>query len=251
MRVNEKTSCIFFRTRPDGHDQLTELYKSVAKNELAVAHIIVDNLEEIRQYEQDRFRECSSQNSVDPVPMGAGMRRHSQGIRTRQVSYDIHRGAADECIAKKVRHTRPREGYSCRRRRRPDHGVDGHIGIFREALPSVRQRRRTHLKRLFSAEGDQVVVRGETATESYGGPDENGTAPDRVLRASYIERASHVYVARIERDNNGSQVCRFRCVRRGVGVCRLAMFAEVPVNTVTDFGDPSLDECRGRVCFTA
>ena len=40
VRVNEKTFCIFTMTDTT---ELTELYKSVAKNELAVAHIIVDS----------------------------------------------------------------------------------------------------------------------------------------------------------------------------------------------------------------
>lgn len=53
----------------------------------------------------------------------------------------------------------------------------------------------------------------------------------------YMSRASNVIIM-------GHKFADFDAFGACVGVCPLAMFAEVPVNIVTDFGDPSLDECR-------
>lgn len=240
VRVNEKTFCIFTMTDTT---ELTELYKSVAKNELAVAHIIVDNLEEIRQYEQDRFRECSSQVasilSQWAQECGGILKEYERDKYLMIFTAE----KLDECIAKK---------FDILDRVRDIHvgggavpitvsmGISNISGSFAERERAAANALETALQR----GGDQVVVRGEAATEYYGGRTKTvqrrTKVRARVISSEllmYMSRASNVIIM-------GHKFADFDAFGACVGVCRLAMFAEVPVNIVTDFGDPSLDERR-------
>ena len=240
IRVNEKFFCIF--TMTDITD-ITRLYADMAKNELAVAHIVVDNLEEIRQYEQDRFRECSSQVasilSAWAKDLGAVLKEYERD----KYLLVFTAGQLDGCI---------RARFDVLDKIRDIHVGGGAVPItvsvgIASSGDTFAERERSAFAALEMAlqrGGDQVVVRGDGETEFYGGRtktvQKRTKVRARVISSElliHMSRASNVIVM-------GHKFADFDAFGACVGISRLAMFAGVPVNIVTDFGDPALDECR-------
>ena len=84
--------------------------------------------------------------------------------------------------------------------------------------------------------GDQVVVKNEAETEFYGGRtktvQKRTTVRARVISSEllmYMSRASNVLIM-------GHKFSDFNAFCAAVSVCRMAMFANVPVTDVTNIG---------------
>lgn len=240
IRVNEKNFCVF--TMTDMTD-MVRLYSEMAKKEVVVAHIVVDNLEEIRQYEQDRFRECSSQ----VASILSAWAKECEGILKEyerdKYLFIFTAEHLEGCIAKK---------FDILDRVRDIHVGGGavpitvSIGVANIGTGFAERERAaaSALEMALQRGGDQVVVKNDTETEFYGGRtktvQKRTAVRARVIASEllmHMSRASNVLIM-------GHKFADFDAFGAAVGVCRMAMFAKVPVNIVTDFGDRGLDECR-------
>ena len=240
IRVNEKFFCIFSMT---DITEITRLYEQAAQGELAVAHIVVDNLDEIRQYEQDRFRECSSQVasilSAWAKDIGGILKEYERD----KYLLIFTAGQLDECVSRR---------FDVLDRIRDIHVGGGAVPItvsvgIASTGDSFAEREKSAssaLEMALQRGGDQVVVRGESETEFYGGRtktvQKRTKVRARVISSElliHMSRASNVIIM-------GHKFADFDAFGAAVGVSRLAMFAGVPVNIVTDFGDSALDACR-------
>ena len=240
IRVNDKNFCIFTMT---DMTEVVRLYSEMAMKEPVVAHIIVDNLEEIRQYEQDRFRECSSQVASILSAWAKGCGGILKEYERDKYLFIFTAEHLEKCIAHK---------FDILDKIRDIHVGGGAVPItisvgaanIGGTFADRERAAASALEMALQRGGDQVVVKNEAETEFYGGRtktvQKRTTVRARVISSEllmYMSRASNVLIM-------GHKFSDFDAFGAAVGVCRMAMFADVPVNIVTDFGDRGLDECR-------
>jgi len=243
IRANDRHFFVFTMTDVS---EIKALSADIEQKELAVAYIVVDNLEEIRRYEQDRFRECSSQVASILSNWAKEMSGVIKEYERDKYLLVFTRGQLDAQVAKR---------FDVLDKIRDIHVGGGAIPItvsigissFGKTFAEKEKSSLAALEMALQRGGDQVVVRNKGETDIYGGRtrsyQKRDTVRARVISGeliNYISRASNVIIM-------GHRFADFDCFGAAVGISRLAMLVGVPVNIVTDFGDSSLNECRNSL----
>ncbi len=227
-------------------EDITELrtaYTSAAAKAPAVMYIIADNLDELAEYENEKYRGASAEISNILTEWASG-----NGCILKEYERDkylclIETGMLDENIRRKfdmldrIRDIRVGESAV------PvtvSVGVSSVGGSLQEKEKSARLALETALQR----GGDQVVVKGEASVDFYGGRTRTVQKRTKVRARVFanellmhMSSSSSVIVM-------GHRFADFDCFGAAVGIARLAMFCGVPVHIVTDLDDSGMDACR-------
>ena len=219
------------------------LYTQIAQAEAVVAYVMVDNLDELLQYEQQKFRSVAVQ--IESVLREWA--EQSEGIlkeyeRDRYLFVFEARYLDDFIVRKfdildKIRDIRIGDGKL---------PVTVSIGVanVRGAFSEKERAAAAALDMALQRGGDQVVVKSDNGIEFYGGRTKTVQKRTKVRARvianeliTHISRASNVLVM-------GHRYADFDAFGAMVGVARLAMFCGIPVNIVTDLQDRNLAGCR-------
>ena len=240
IRAKDK---VFLLVTMEDVTETERLYTQIAQSETVVAYVMIDNLDELLQYEQQKFRSVA-------VQIEAVLREwaeQSEGIlkeyeRDRYLFVFEARYLDDFIVRKfdildKIRDIRIGDGKL---------PVTVSIGVsnVRGAFIEKERGAAAALDMALQRGGDQVVVKSDNGIEFYGGRTKTVQKRTKVRArvianelVTHISRASNVLVM-------GHRYADFDAFGAMVGVARLAMFCGIPVNIVTDMQDRNLAGCR-------
>lgn len=214
--------------------------------ELTVAHIIIDNLDELLQYVQEKHRAAAAQvedvlnlwaESVNGIIKEYGKNKFIFLFEARYLEQFI----ADRFdVLDKIREIRIGEESM------PvtiSIGIANIPGTFSEKNQAAQNSLDTALQR----GGDQVVVKNEHNVEFYGGKTKTVQKRTKV-RARVV---AHELVMRITKADNvlimGHRNADFDSFGSSVGLARLSMFCGCKVNIIAKTGDPNIAQCIERI----
>lgn len=238
LRVNDKNFNVF---TVEDRTELRRVTDEAEKNSPVVCQIVVDNLEDAGAYDQERFRDCSSRVAA----IVSQWAKECEGI-LKEYERDKY------LLIMSAGHLAE---YVERRFDVLDRIRDIRIGAVPVTLSvgisgvgetlAERERSATAaLELAIQRGGDQIVVKGENSTDFYGGRTKTVQKRTKVRArviagelVSHMAAASNVLVM-------GHKFADFDAFGACMGVARLARFAGVRVNVVSDLGDPGLDDCR-------
>lgn len=232
-------------------EDVTELraaYDRAAARDTAIAYIIADNIDELAEYEKEKYRKASAKISSILTEWAQGC-----GAILKEYEHDkylclIEAEKLDENIGRKfdlldrIRDIRVGESAV-------PITVSAGIANLGESASLLEKEKaaRLALEMALQRGGDQVVVKGEASIEFYGGrtrtPQKRTKVRARVFANEmlmHMSRSSSVMVM-------GHRFADFDCFGAAVGIARLAMFCGVPVHIITDFTDSGMDVCRDIV----
>ncbi|MHB1150968.1 MAG: GGDEF domain-containing protein [Eubacteriales bacterium] len=226
--------------------ELEAAYRRIADETTVVAYIMVDNLEELIQYVQEKYRTASTEiESVLKVWADS-----VQGI-LKEYERDRYFFIFDAChleqfiadrfdILDRIRDIRIGEGSM------PvtvSIGISGTLGSYAEKDRSARGALDMALQR----GGDQVVIKTETGLEFYGGRSKTVQKRTKV-RARVV--ANELAVLMSGSSNTlimGHRNMDFDALGACAGLARLAMFCGVKVNIIVNEKDPNLKKCFDKL----
>lgn len=238
IRVSDKAFNIFTLEDISELYSLTETAKS---NESVVCQIVVDNLSDVGAYDQDRFRDCSSRVAAVISQWAKdceGILREYERDKYLLIMSAGHLAQSVERrfdVLDRIRDIRVGAIP-----------VTVSVGICcaGNTLAEREKGAASALEYAIQRGGDQIVVKGESSTEFYGGRtktvQKRTKVRSRVIAGQltqYMEKASNVLVM-------GHKFADFDAFGACVGVARLARLVGAKVNIVSDLSDPGLDECR-------
>lgn len=226
--------------------ELVEAYRRIADETAVVAYIMVDNLEELMQYVQEKYRTASSE--IESVLKAWA--DSVQGI-LKEYERDRYFFIFDAChleqfiserfdILDRVRDIRVGESSL------PvtvSIGISGSVGSYSEKERAARAALDMGLQR----GGDQVVVNTETGMEFYGGRTKTVHKRTKV-RARVV--ANELAVLMSGSSNTllmGHRNMDFDALGACVGLARLALFCGVKVNIIANEKDPNLKKCFDKL----
>ncbi len=218
------------------------LEKYIRDNEKVVAYIMVDNLEELMQFEQEKYREAASR--VEEL-----VREWSTSVSGILKEYerdkyififnmeDLDKFMADKfSILDKVRDIRVGNGNI---------PVTISIGVAKVDGTLAEKEKAAHaaLDLALQRGGDQAVIKIDNDTEFYGART-NAAQKRTKVRArvvaneliNHIASASNVIIM-------AHKFPDFDAFGASVGIARLAMFCGVKINIVTNLKDPNIVKC--------
>ena len=238
VRVNDKNFNVF---TIEDRSEMIRITEEAEKGSAVVCKIVVDNLEDAGAYDQERFRDCSSRVAA----IVAQWARDTEGIlkEYERDKYLLIMNASHlaECVERRF--------DALDRIRDIRIGavpVTLSVGIsgFGETFADRERSANAALELAIQRGGDQIVVKSENSTEFYGGRtktvQKRTKVRSRVIAGelvSYMAAASNVIVM-------GHKFADFDAFGASVGIVRLARFAGVKVNVLSDMNDPGLDDCR-------
>ncbi len=222
--------------------ELVDLRQFIEEDEKIVAYIIVDNLDELLQFEQENYREASGKIEIE-------MREWASSVNGILKEYEkdkylfIFRNKDLELfvenkfdILDKVRNIRVGNGYM---------PVTISIGVAKidGSLSDKEKAAHIALDMALQRGGDQAVLKTEDNITFFGGKTstvhKKTKVPARVAGtklASYMANASNVLIM-------GHKFPDYDAFGASVGLARLAMFCGVKVNIVTDLKNPNVKKC--------
>ena len=218
--------------------------KLLEGKECAVCYIVVDNLDELINYEQEDYRNASGKTEqlLRAWATGAGgvLKEYQQDryILFFEKSHLQEFMDSGFSILDQIREVRfGQSSISVT--------VSMGIGTVGATLQEKEKSAQAALETALQRGGDQVVVRGNDGTlDIYGGktklPQKRATVRARVVANELISRismASNVLIM-------AHRYADFDAFGSSVGLARIALFCGVPVNIVTDPDDTNLDRCR-------
>lgn len=226
--------------------ELKAAYRRIADETTVVAYIMVDNLEELMQYVQEKYRTASTE--IESV-----LREWADSVQgiLKEYERDRYFFIFDAChleqfvtdrfdILDRIRDIRIGEGSL------PvtvSIGISGTIGSFAEKDRAARGALDMALQR----GGDQVVVKTETGLEFYGGHSKTVQKRTKV-RARVV--ANELAVLMSGSSNTlimGHRNMDFDALGACAGLARLAMFCGVKVNIIINEKDPNLKKCLEKL----
>lgn len=220
--------------------------KNLRGKETAIAYIVVDNLEELLNYEQDDHRLASAETDrllrLWASEVG-GFLKEYQSEKYIFVFECSHLDSFAEKgfdILDKIRDIRVGENSI---------PLTVSIGVSAfGATPAEKDKNaRNALETALQRGGDQAVVKGEGTLDIYGGKTKTAQKRTKVkARAIANELISHITSA----ENVIIMFHKFAdldAFGSAVGIARLCMFCGVPVNIVADTNDPGLVKCFGWI----
>jgi len=240
FRAKEKGFCIVSLTDVT---ETERLYKQLAQSEAVVAYILMDNLEELLQYEQERFRSVALEIENVLREWAA----EAEGVlkeyeRDRYLFVFEARHLDDFIVRKfdildKIRNIRIGDAKV---------PVTISVGVanVRGEFAEKERAASAALDMALQRGGDQVVVKNESGIEFYGGRTKTMQKRTKVRARVianelilHLSRASNVLIM-------GHKYADFDAFGAAVGMARLALFCGNRVNIVTDLRDPNLAGCR-------
>ncbi len=240
FRAKEKAFCLLSLSDVT---ETERLYKQLAESEAVVAYILMDNLEELLQYEQEKFRTVA----VEIENVLREWAAEAEGIlkeyeRDRYLFVFEARHLDDFIVRKfdildKIRNIRIGDAKV---------PVTISVGVanVRGEFTEKERAASAALDMALQRGGDQVVVKNETGIAFYGGRTKTMQKRTKVRARVianelilHISRASNVLIM-------GHKYADFDAFGAAVGMARLALFCGSRVNIVTDLRDPNLAGCR-------
>lgn len=225
---------------------ITELklaYDSAAARETALMYIVADNLDEMAEYEKEKYRGASAEMSAVlsewAESAGGVLKEYDRDkymciLESARLEENVQRKFD---ILDRIRNIRVGESAV---------PVTVSVGVAKTAgsLTEKEKTARQALELALQRGGDQVVVKGEGSTDFYGGRTRTVQKRTRVRTRVFanellmkMSQSSSVMVM-------GHRFADFDCFGAAVGIARLAMFCGVPVHIVTDLSDGGMDRCR-------
>lgn len=211
--------------------------------ECAVGYVMVDNLDELLNYEQEDYRNASGKTEQllrSWATAAGGVLKEYQQDRYIFLFEKSHLQAYMDSgfsILDDIRDIRIGESSI---------SVTVSMGICAvgDSLAEKEKSAQAALDTALQRGGDQAVVRGDGALDIYGGktkvPQKRTKVRARVIANELISRisiASNVLIM-------AHKYADFDAFGASVGLARIALFCGVPVNIVTDPDDTNLDRCR-------
>jgi len=222
------------------------LAKKAADEEPIIAYVMIDNLDELMQYVQEKYRSASAK--VEEILKGWA---DSVGGILKEYERDkfifiFEARYLDEFIARKfdildkIRDVRLGEGST---------PVTVSVGISRLHGTLTDKDRAAHLSLDLALQrgGDQVVVKNSHNTEFYGGRTKTVQKRTKV-RARVI--ANELTLRMVKADNvliMGHRGADYDSIGACVGVARLAMFCGVKANIVVNKNEPNIQQAFRRI----
>ncbi len=240
LRAKDKGFCLLSMTDVT---ETERLYQQLAQSESIVAYILIDNLDEMLQYEQEKSRTVALQIETvlrDWAAEANGILKEYE--RDRYLFLFEARHLDDFIVRKfdildKIRDIRVGDAKL---------PVTISIGVanVRGEFSEKERAATAALDMALQRGGDQVVVKGETGIECYGGRTKTIQKRTKVRARvianeliMHMSRASNVLIM-------GHKYADFDAFGAAVGMARLSMFCGNRVNIVTDLKDPNLAGCR-------
>lgn len=221
--------------------ELLRLTKEYHDDRTAVAYIVIDSIDELMQYVNERFRDALSEvddkikrwvNSLNGVIKSYDSDKYIVLLDTQSLESCIENRFA---ILDNIRTTRVGDGISIT----VSMGVTNMPGTLAERERSAQSALDLALQR----GGDQVVYKREDGIEFFGGKTKavykRSNVKARVMSSqivSLISRASNVLIM-------GHKNADFDAFASCVGMARLAMVYGVDFRIVTDKNDKNLAPC--------
>lgn len=232
----------FFITIWQDATELNDLYQRLSDKDILVAYIIIDNLDELLQFVQDKYRSASADVSVV-------LKRWAESIGGILTEYErdkfIFICEADNMdslienkfdILDRVRDIRVGEGSLPVTISMGMADIDG-------TLVEKERAARAALDMALQRGGDQVVVKSEEDIDFYGGRtktvQKRTKVKARVIANELImlmSKSSNVLIM-------AHRYADFDAIGACVGIARLAFFCGAKVNIITNFNDPNLVKC--------
>ncbi len=223
-----------------------ELRRELSAERTLVAHIQIDNLNEISQYEHGEFRDAARDvdailkawsDSVDGILREYERNKYIFFFKERYIDeFTLRRFD----VLDKVRAIRVGEGFT---------PVTVSIGISKDegTLWECERASFAALDTALQRGGDQVVLRSEGGTEFFGGrtkaTQKRTKVRSRVIAGELVRHicnAGNVIIM-------GHRYPDFDSIGACVGMARLAIHCGVPVNIVTDVNDKNIADAVRHV----
>ncbi|MBR2296706.1 MAG: DHH family phosphoesterase, partial [Clostridia bacterium] len=222
--------------------ELARLQKFVCDDEKIIAYIIVDNLEELLQFEQENYREASGKietemrawaNEVNGIIKEYEKDKYIFIFRNEDLEKFIENKFE---ILDKIRNIRVGSGFV---------PVTISIGVAKIKGTLADKERAAHaaLDMALQRGGDQAVVKFDENISFFGGKTstvhKRTKVPARVAGSklvSLMASASNVIIM-------GHKYPDYDAFGASVGLARLAMICGVKVNVVTDPKNPNIKRC--------
>ena len=223
--------------------ELLDLKQKMQNEEKVVAYVIVDNLEELLQFEQERYREAAAKieallrdwaNGVGGILKEYERDKYLFIFETQHLFKFMNEDKFD--ILDKVRDIRVGSGNI---------PVTISIGVAKLDGSMADKEKAAHvaLDMALQRGGDQAVVKIDNGIEFFGGRT-NAVQKRTKVRSrvfanelvSLMAKAGNVIVM-------GHSFPDYDAFGASIGAARLAMFCGVKVNVVTNFKDPNIKKC--------
>lgn len=236
----------YFLTLWEDLTEMKRLEKKYADDDIQVAYILADNIEELSQYAKDGVR--SAANEIDVIiknwaEEAGGILTEYQSNRylfffTSAVLRDFHEKKFD--VLDKIREVRVGESSFSVTVSMGVSSISGTLTekerIAKEALDMALQRG-----------GDQAVVKTEKGLEFFGGKTQTVQKRTKVRSrvianelASLISDSSKVIIM-------GHRAPDFDCIGAALGIARLCAFCGVPFHIVSSRKDDNFLRCYTRI----
>lgn len=243
FRVNGK---LFYMITVYDRTEAENLRRELSAERTLVAHIQIDNLNELSQYEHGEYRDAS--RDVDAIlkdwsdSVGGILREYE---RNKYIFFFKERYIDEFTLRKfdvldRVREVRVGEGFT---------PVTISIGISRDrgTLFECERASFAALDTALQRGGDQVVLRAEGGSEFFGGRtkaiQKRTKVRSRVIAGElmrHICAAGDVIIM-------GHRYPDFDSIGACIGIARLAMHCGVPVHITTDINDKNIRGCIDHV----
>jgi len=240
IRSNEN---VYYLLKFKDVTETVELKKFIREEDDVVAYIIIDNLDELMQFEQERYRESASK-------VEALLREWAESVGGIIKEYE-----RDKYIL--ITQTRVLEEFISLKfdildRVRASYETEAGlpltisigVGCVEGTFADKDRAAHAALEMALQRGGDQVVLKTDSSVDIFGGKTKMSQKRTRVKARvvaneliSHISSSSNVIIM-------GHKYADFDAFGSCVGLARLCMFCGVPVNIVTDFSDSNLDRCR-------
>lgn len=226
--------------------KLHTLQKRIADEETIIAYIMIDNLDELMQFVQEKYRSASAEVEAILKKWADSVGGILKEYERDKFIFMFEARYLDEFIEKKfeildrIREVRIGEGSM---------PVTVSIGISRQHGRLADKDRDAHasLDLALQRGGDQVVVKNAHNTEFYGGRTKTVQKRTKV-RARVIANELTMHMAKSPNVLiMGHRNPDFDSIGACVGIARLAMFCGVKVNIVVNQNDPSIKAATARV----
>ena len=222
--------------------ETVELKKFIRDEDDVAAYIIIDNLDELMQFEQERYRESAAlveQLLRDWAASVGGILKEYERDRYLFIfkNKDLERFTKEKFdILDKVREIRVGNGKV---------PITVSIGVGKVYGQLADREKAAHLALDMALQrgGDQAVVKYEDKIEFYGGITNSLQKRTKV----FTRVASTEILALIAAASNviimAHKYPDYDAFGASVGLARLAMYCGVKVNIVTDFKNPNVKKC--------
>lgn len=220
--------------------------KLLADRDIIVAHILVDNLDDLIRQEQEEYRSASAAvaevMSQWAASVGGVIKEYQRDRYIFLFEAEHLREFVERRfdILDRIREVRVKDRIPVT--------VSVGVGDVDGDLSARERAAAAALETALQRGGDQVAVRGRDGELSlYGGRTKTVQKRTKVKTrvfagelVSYMSAADNVLIM-------GHRFCDFDSVGSAVGLARMAMFCGVEVNIVCDTSDRTLSQCRGRL----